>query len=325
MKIQTNLLYKTSCYTSKYVTKPFSQNSFDRISFSSKILSEDELKPYFQTAELLIEEANEIKQKAQNQVPFANQMLEIAKNYKDEVQIYLDLIKQNPIQNPLEIDDKKISYSFNLDGDNLYLDINLKDSKNDTIKRIRTLNGEVKSIFYQDSSGLESLFQYGKDNISYMFDVKKQNDDTLKAKFCYTYIDDELASIKENPTFASWIQRHSAYYYFKDDTLTFASTKGFSTQPDNTTRDEKRYCYDKKGNLLNFIFDYSRSAKGRLSYRDGMHFKDGQFIAWTHKTLQPILNEPLEMYDCVYLKNGKWIQDKSKHCIYSDFELVEIL
>jgi len=312
-------------YNKNYSTPLVKPVSSDLITFKSRILSDDELKDYFKTSDLLIKEAGTFQKIAQAQIPFANQMLDVAKNYNDEALIFLDLIKSNPAKNPLNLEDGRLlSYKLCFEDNSCYLDIELIDKENKTSKRIRTQNDKIKSIFFKDSFGIESLFQYGSDNISYMFDVKK-NDDTLKAKFCYTYIDDELASIRENVVFTNWIQRCDSFSYFKNDRLLLMSKKSFSTLPDNTTRDEKRYTFDKNGNLLNFIYDYSRSTKGRLSHRDGMHFKDGKFFAWTHKTLQPVLNKPLEMEDCVYLKDGKYIQSKDVCCIYDDFSQIEII
>lgn len=325
MKIQAIATFKSTPVKFEY-NKINLNSKPDLISFKSRILSQDEVNKEKNTAFGIVKEAQNLYNTAQSQVAVAYEFLEISKQFEKESKEFLELIKANPKQNLIKLNDGRfIQRMIELDGNDLFLNINLYSSDAKLEGQIRTQNGKIKAISFKNKKEEECNIIYGNDNLTYMQNVKKQSNDTLCADFSFVFIDDSLASIKEKATFTSWIQRCSKYSYFKDDKLASCAFRDFVTLPEMSNRQERRYIFDKQGNLINCLYDYSSSAKNRLSWRDGYHFDCDKFIAHTHKTLQPILNEPLEMYDCIYLKNGKYYQDTTKHCVYEDFETVEIL
>lgn len=325
MKIQTVSAFKRAPIKPNCNKINLSSKS-DSISFKSRLLAQDEVNNENNAAFEIVNTAQNLYNKAQNQVSIAYELLGNSKQFEKESKEFLELVKTNPKQVLIKLSDGRfIQKMIKLEGDSLFLDINLYSSSANLERQIRTKNGKIKAISFKNEKNEKCDIIYGNDNITYMQNVKKQSNGTLCADFSYVFIDDSLASIKEKATFTSWIQRCSKYSYFKDDKLALCALRDFVTLPEISNRQEHRYIFDNQGNLINYLYDYSSSAKNRLSWRDGYHFDCAKFIAHTHKTLQPILNEPLEMYDCIYLKNGRYYQDTTKHCVYEDFETIEIL
>ncbi len=287
-------------------TKTKGQNT---VSFTSKVLSYEEVKPYRLKAYELKQQSQVNLTQAKNIQSLAKRKMDCANDaYQYALQVAREVIK-NPKAQRIELGKNYATFKFKMENNGLAIDIRVFDENNKRLRDILVYNLKIKSVLNYTDDSLGTIYQFGNDNLSISENMTLTGANAGSCDTHYNFIEGELALCKLNATFEN-PQKAQKTFYFKGDKLLSCDIDDQLMLPVFFMVSSERFMYQDE-QLVNYLSNFHKTSKGITSWEEGYHFSNGSFIGYSEKTLQPILDENLTCQNAIFKVGDDFVESDS--------------
>lgn len=278
-------------------------------SFTSRILSYEEVKPYKLKAYELKQKSQEnliqaknIQLQAQRKVDCANEA------YQYALQVAREVIK-NPKAQRIELGKNYATFKFKIENNGFAIDIRVFDENDKRLRDIFVQNLKVKSVLNYADDTTGTIYQFGNDNCSISENMALKGTNAGSCDAHFNFINNELALCKINATFEN-PQKAQKTFYFKDDKLVSCDVDEQLMLPVFFMVSLERFMYQDE-QLVNHLSNFHKTSKGITSWEEGYHFRNGSFVGHSEKTLQPVLGENLTCENAIFKVGDDFVESDS--------------